>query len=442
MTTLAMTVAKAESHPNADALRVYQFALPNREDTLQVVANLENVYEVGDVVVVVLADATLKDNTNIKACKLRGVPSYGMALGKTEVEVGTDLTEQYELPVVQRRGVNVIKWTEIESLYNVRRGLKEMGKEDTHVTYLGKVKLHGSCAGIQLFTDGRIVPQSRTRVLDPEDDNMGFARWTVSMYDYFSQVRARANELGYDHVVIFGEWSGSGINKGVAISKIDRKILAVFAVQIGGLDTPAKLDINGTSIRKLFPEHDDVFVLPWLGDALMLDFSNKEQLERQAEKINQLVESVETRDPWVYDTFGVDGLGEGVVMYPLIDKKYLGKDGPIFVDKMEFSDLVFKAKGEKHKVVKSKKAAQIDPEVAAGVEDFVSLFVTEPRLEQFAQQVGISQKNTGEFLKRFCSDVQKESVAELEASGLEWKQVSKPVGTAARTWYLNECKKL
>jgi hypothetical protein len=41
----------------------------------------------------------------------------------------------------------------------------------------------------------------------------------------------------------------------------------------------------------------------------------------------------------------------------------------------------------------------------------------------------------GAFLKWFAMDVQKESVAELETAQLTWKDVSKAVNNAAKTWY-------
>lgn len=41
----------------------------------------------------------------------------------------------------------------------------------------------------------------------------------------------------------------------------------------------------------------------------------------------------------------------------------------------------------------------------------------------------------GPFLKWFGQDVEKESKAELEASGLKWDQVAKEVQVAARNWY-------
>jgi hypothetical protein len=101
-----------------------------------------------------------------------------------------------------------------------------------------------------------------------------------------------------------------------------------------------------------------------------------------------------------------------------------------------FSDFIFKTKGEKHKVVKEKALVHVDPEVAASISDFVTMFVTEPRLEQGESNTGaVDMKNMGPFLKWFCGDVEKESGSELEASGLKWDQVAKDVQVAARDWY-------
>jgi hypothetical protein len=42
-------------------------------------------------------------------------------------------------------------------------------------------------------------------------------------------------------------------------------------------------------------------------------------------------------------------------------------------------------------------------------------------------------------LKWFAADVQKESIAELQASGLDWKQVGAPVQARAREWFKERC---
>jgi hypothetical protein len=103
---------------------------------------------------------------------------------------------------------------------------------------------------------------------------------------------------------------------------------------------------------------------------------------------------------------------------------------------------MFKAKGEKHKVVKTKEAVQVDPEVAKSIGDFVTMFVTEARCEQGLNAIGnvLDMKKTGDFLKWLSQDVLKESTAELEASQLTWEQVQKAVQVAGREWYSRKVK--
>lgn len=82
-----MTCTKAEKHPKADKLWVYDFT--DETETRQVVANLTNVYVVGDKVRVAVPGDKLADvngEFEIKETTIRGVPSFGMALGLADDE--------------------------------------------------------------------------------------------------------------------------------------------------------------------------------------------------------------------------------------------------------------------------------------------------------------------------------------------------------------------
>lgn len=149
-------------------------------------------------------------------------------------------------------------------------------------------------------------------------------------------------------------------------------------------------------------------------------------LEGTAKNLNTVMELLEPSDPWVKATFNVDGTSEGTVYFPLME-------GTCYVEAMRYA---FKVKGEKHRVTKTKQPVQVDPEVAASIDDFVSMTVTEARLEQGASVVGIDIKNIKEFLAWIAADIQKENQDELAVSGLEWGQVSSKVAAAARTWYV------
>lgn len=422
MNVIAMKVEDVMNHPNADALRVYKMTAPQNE--VQIVANLENTYQEGDIVAVALSGSILKDGTKIKPCRLRGVASQGMALGSVDAEIGADLSETYCQPLPKTVEIPFQKWTSIELLANVRRNLSILG-EMPKLTYRAKVKLHGTNAGVQVTTDGVVAAQKRSQIITSKSDNEGFARWVEANTAYFSALKKDEN------ITIYGEWCGSSIQKGVALSQLDKKIFAVFAIQIGDdVTSPKKLEIRPEEIAKIVPAKEDVFVLPYYGEPIILDFGNEARLREAADTINSWVEAVEKSDPWVKETFGIDGVGEGLVMYPETDK---------LVPRMGYTEYIFKAKGAKHQVVKSEKAVTIDPAVAASIEEFVSLFATEARMSQGVQEACNGEydiKLMGNFLKWFSLDVKKESVAELEKSNLTWKEVNKPLSNAARQWYL------
>ena len=429
MSVIAMKVIKVEPHPHADALKLYIMQAANKEE-VQIIANLDNIYQVNDIIAVALTGSILKDGTKIKPSKLRGIYSYGMALGKVNADVGKDLSEVYCQPeIVQTNSQSkppFQKWTSIELLHNVRRNL-DILENKIKLTYRAKIKLHGTNAGVQVTTDGKITAQKRSAIISPQSDNAGFAAWVEANIDYFLALKNTEN------ITIFGEWCGDGVQKGVAISQIKRKIFAVFAIQFGDdINSPRKLEIRPHKIRKFLPEHPDIFVIPFYGEPITIDFDNEEQLKSVAETINRMVEEVEKVDPWVKDTFGIEGVGEGLVMYPETDK---------LIPRASYTQYLFKAKGLKHQVVKSKKAVSIEPELVKTIEEFVDLFVTESRLEQGLTEAcdgELDMKKMGDFLKWFAHDVQKESVAELEAAELTWKEVNKYIMNRARKWYQNK----
>jgi phenylalanyl-tRNA synthetase beta chain len=91
MSIVACRVTADRDHENADSLRVYQVEAPGVEST-QIVANKSAVYKTGDVVAAALIGTVTADGVAIEKSKIRGVLSFGMLLGKTDAEPGTDLT--------------------------------------------------------------------------------------------------------------------------------------------------------------------------------------------------------------------------------------------------------------------------------------------------------------------------------------------------------------
>jgi hypothetical protein len=303
--------------------------------------------------------------------------------------------------------------------------------------------LHGTNAAVQVLGDGTVAAQSRTSIITSSNDNAGFAAWVESQRTLWCDLSIPLKDL-----VIFGEWCGPGIQKGVAINQAPNKIFAIFAVMVRHMQLnvaePYQQDFmeDPEQITQLIGQIPGTYVLPWYQeDGVIFEpkidwTATAEELQPQVDAINQKVRTVETCDPWVKAIFGVEGVGEGLVFYPI---SHPGANC--------FSNLAFKAKGEEHKVVKTKEPVQISAEVVASITDFANLVLTEARLEQGVRAVGGGEllfdvKRTGQFVGWVCKDVEKETVAELEASNLTWKQVQKTVSDAARQWYLNKTKQL
>lgn len=339
----------------------------------------------------------------------------------------------------------VYSWTEIEGFNNVRKhttAYPDILDGNNLVTYRAKVKLHGVNNGIQIHSDGRIVCQGRTVELTPQDDNHGFAKWVHANEEAWKAVPTK-------DIIIYGEWVGPGVQKSVAVSSIPKKVFAVFAARY--MDPQNNLLITmPADLEHLVHGIPDVYVLPWYNDVVKIDWTaDMDDTYEPIKRINRWVGWIEENDPWVEETFGVKGTGEGLVFYP---ESHAGYNN--------FCNLTFKAKGEKHRVIKAPAAAQVNAEVAAGIDQFVDMVLTDARLEQGTRalmgehkhedvlsclfctsgELVFDKKLTGQFVNWIVADVQKETNDELIASNLTWQQVQKPISDKARTWYLNKAK--
>ncbi|KAH3744872.1 RNA ligase 2 [Pelomyxa schiedti] len=315
----------------------------------------------------------------------------------------------------------------------------------SRMVYRPKVKLHGSNAAVHVSEEG-IAPQSRTRVLTETSDMAGFARFILSKSAFFNAAlgTVKAAFPLVQNITVFGEWCGPGIQSGVAVSAIGKKIWAIFSIELH-LEGKNVLVTDPPQISAILPPlPTDIHILPWYtseqcGESITMDLKNTAQMEEQTPKINQLVEAIDHEDPWVFATFGVRGTGEGVVWYPVS----LWDADKVFTVE-QFGAFSFKTKGQHHAMVqpKGKKhtPAQVAPDVAASIEEFAHMFVTEARCQQGIGTVcpdGPTKSATGKFLKWMVDDVKKESKTELAASNLTWNpQIEKAVGNAARQWFV------
>jgi predicted RNase H-related nuclease YkuK (DUF458 family) len=315
----------------------------------------------------------------------------------------------------------------------------------------GTVKLHGTNASI-VYDGANIVPQSRERVLTLESDNLGFAAYVHLHRSELTQLARAATDIAVrasllsagDKVVVFGEWCGKGINKGVAINQLE-KMFVVFSVQLFNQAGQRTFKFPPSMLRELHSLTDELeaarifHVHSFQTWDIDIDFANPLAVQ------NQLVEwtqAVENECP-VAKHFGVSGVGEGIVWTCTSPWVIPGTDGDRSIYTGGFQ---FKVKGAKHSDTKTTNLAPVDIERIAKVKELAESLVTEYRLQKALDVVLAARQATepdvrldiSPFLKWITSDIVKEDVDTILGNGFEIKEVNTNVSRIARDWFLDK----
>lgn len=331
-----------------------------------------------------------------------------------------------------------IPFPSIDQFRNVVKLVRERSTHDgiplPTLTFTGSVKLHGTNAGVAFNPDGDIYAQSRTAIITPDADNAGFARYVADNNETFVRLYQDAQPLfdASQTLVVYGEWCGGNIQKGVAINGLP-KMFVVFAIRAKEGDKPSKW-FTPEEIRLLFPssrvgaDSSLYCIYDYPSHSIDIDFSRPEESQN---KLAELTNAVEQECP-VGKAFGVSGVGEGIVWWARPSHSF------------NTEDLVFKVKGEKHSETKVKTLAAVDLEKINSIRELVDNIVTPHRLEKKLQdlrdQLGAAPdiKSTGAFLKIVGTDVHKEEADTIEASGLDNKDIMSAVSRVARQWYMDQ----
>lgn len=100
MPVIAMTVVDKKAHEQTDSLFIYTFESPALGQKT-IVANLTNVYEVGDIAGIAQLGTLLPEGP-IKPRKVFGIDSEGMAMGPVDAAPDTDLSAQFDADAPSR----------------------------------------------------------------------------------------------------------------------------------------------------------------------------------------------------------------------------------------------------------------------------------------------------------------------------------------------------
>lgn len=298
------------------------------------------------------------------------------------------------------------------------------------LSFYGTTKSHGTNSAIsQDKLDDEILYQSRERIITPLDDNAGFATYMYSLgnftKEYIHDIRMIYCIPADKSVIVYGEWCGGNIQKGVGISGLPKMFLP-FAIRIGTEETSKWIRPNDLMFTASVQDQEKLFFsISTFGEyKLEIDLNNPEYAQN---KLVELTDAVEQECP-IGKYFGNSGIGEGIVWY-CIDPTYQ-------------SGSVFKVKGEKHSTSKVKTTASVDIERVEALKDLVDVLVTENRLNQMVgvlkdkEGLDVDPKNTGAFVKLVLADIFKEELDTIIGNGFETKMFAGASGKKISTFFL------
>jgi hypothetical protein len=288
----------------------------------------------------------------------------------------------------------------------------------------GSVKLHGRNASVCYNQTDGLWTQSREAIITVAQDNAGFARFVSENEPVFMELIEclYQNNVIPDRntsVALFGEWCGSGVQRGVGISSLPKSFF-IFAAKMVEGDKETWLNTMGLRA----PESRIYNILDYPTYKMVIDFNDPGAV---SDYMTELTTAVEAECP-VASAFGIKGTGEGIVWKTFWEDELY----------------IFKIKGEKHAPTKVKDMASPVVSAVAGVAEFVENTVTEARFNQAVEKVCggpemADPRKMGDVLKWMAADIQKEESDTLAESGLAFKDVAKGINEKTRAMFLALC---
>lgn len=311
-----------------------------------------------------------------------------------------------------------------EAIYN-----SELNKPT--IEFTGTIKLHGTNAAVCYNKFDGLWAQSRENIITVEKDNAGFALFVEKNKHDFTWLMSnivKKYNIEWENgatISIYGEWCGAGIQKGIAISQLDKSFF-IFGIKITpSNDNEVSYWVDHSGFNR---NEGRIFnILDYQTYKINIDF-NKPQAYQ-----NQLIEhtiEVETQCP-VGSAFGYEGIGEGIVW----SANY--KD----------SVIRFKVKGEKHSKSKVKVLNPVDDVKLNKIEEIVQKVTPEWRLQQMLEQScdllnggQLDRNKLGDYIRLVISDVVKEELDVMVEAGLELKDINKSISEVARKYFFEQEK--
>lgn len=314
--------------------------------------------------------------------------------------------------------------------------------EENNNFYANGVLVHNSNAGVCYSEPDSIWYQSRENIITVEKDNMGFAWFCEQNKETLISIikeLAKENNIDLNKYIIslYGEFCGANIQKGVAITGLDKMFVIFEHFKVSPIE-PSEDDkavwyktITYSDFGVPYP------VIEWVESpgnkiynimnfptkTISIDFNNPERAQNE---LLEIMQEVENECP-VGKAFGVSGTGEGVVI------SYLTEDGSL---------IQAKVKGEKHSNSKVKTLKPVDTEKLDKIDKCIEKICHTWRFKQALREIfgpdyekTLDRKRIGEYLKWVGQDTLKEELDVIADYGFEPKDVMGKVSQKAKEYF-------
>lgn len=316
------------------------------------------------------------------------------------------------------------------------------------ICFEGTVKVHGTQASIVYNDRDKLYFESKKNIITPLKDNNGFAFFAEARKKEIMKIITKVKRhygIKTDEysIVINGEFFGGNIQKGIGVSKLQKKYVIFGLIAVPFDNTKEILNLG---VKRQYTE--DTYRKEPLKDIYVLELKEKdiyniyffktfkiwidfEHPEISQNEITKLVKEVEDDCPvarYFLPETKEELIGEGIVFRGYyINKEY-----------------VFKAKGDKHSNSKVKTLKTIDlkklSKIEKCVEEISHIWRFEQGLKEIFPDGNIDIKKIGSFIKWINNDTIKEEMLTIVEYGFEFKEIV-PVLTRKTKEYFFEAQK-
>lgn len=288
------------------------------------------------------------------------------------------------------------------------------------LSFKGYVKLHGLNVGI-VFDGEKYWVQSRECTLTPDNDSYNIYSFIKSHEDCLLPILKKIHSAtNFKYIVVYGEYFGKGVQKGVGVSSLDKKYMVFDICGIDDQDEKHYLD----KYVPFFNNDDNSIINKVMFDTFKIDI-DFENVESIVDELTEMTLSVSKQCP-VAQYFGIDGVGEGIVFETYFNGKKIR----------------FKSKNKKFSVNKIKNVVPIDVELVNSINEFVEYAVTDNRLKQgidYMREMSytLDKENLKHLIIWVINDIKKEESDVLAENKLDIKQVNKYISNKVKDYYLS-----